>query len=88
VWQRPLLADASVALRMRRNKYVALADILPPAIADALQIYYRNIIQNKYKVRFAMCVCVCVCVWVGGCMYVCMYVCIGAVCGEDASVGV
>lgn len=53
VWQRPLLQDASVAARMRRNKYVALADILPPAIVKALQIYYRNIIQNKYKVRFA-----------------------------------
>ena len=50
LWQRPLRADASVAARMRAHKYVALAEILPPAIVRALQAYYRTIIQTQYKV--------------------------------------
>ena len=51
LWQRPLRADASIAASMRANKYVALAEILPPEIVRALQAYYRKIIQTKYKVK-------------------------------------
>jgi len=44
---------------MQANKYVALADILPPKIVEALQQYYRNIIKTKYKVCVLQCGVVC-----------------------------